>query len=781
MIKKLLLILSAVITLFTACKDLEDETPTSVPAKPGAISLTKGDDGEGILSVAAVEYAENYLWYKDGEEFEVTDEPNCTISENGIYKVAGRNSVGTGEFSDEFEAKLEDMEEAFNILDEKYIPDPDLREWINVHLADGSGVYTNVQAAEYVDGAKFTGEDGEIVSKEGIEIEYTYMQNITTLEGIQYFKSLKRLVCDECKMITSIEPIKGMISLEYIYFTYSKCTEFDLTSLTGLQEVYIMANSKCNNDGLKVAGLSNLRILTCDNNNLTSLDLTGCNKLEELICSYNELSYESLKLPESAPLRIFSAHTMLTLADINLSSYKSSLTFLNVGGTSINNLDITGFNALEELDVEECGMSSVTGLSECTTLKSLRIDYNNFETLDVSKLTELEMLRCDFNKLTTVDLSNNSKIEELSFWGNENFSELSLDALKSCWYINLSQTSLERIDLTPCTSLQSFYCNGNFEDEEGKTVEIKVWSDYDLTILNNSDDPFARNEYFDKMGRYLYSDGVFVHQFTGETSETTSDVKVGDYYYSDGTWSSEIDYNKTPIGIVFQTDLSRIGDAEKTALAQKGVNEPHGLVMALKGYSEENIIWTSGIFNDDPNNPRYNPIDVEGIENYTKAETCNNNDISGLKNTQAVWELIKDDDITKTNTYPLFGAAILFGQEVAVPETSTNWFVPSIGQLYDIFANLGDQSEYIKSELPNYEDVYYNSEFSISDKLNEKMENLLEKDRTLFPNGFSLWSSSEYSTENAWTATVVEGNIFASAWSDKTIRNNIGARFILAF
>lgn len=542
-----------------------------------------------------------------------------------------------------------------------------------------------------------------------------------------------------------------------------------------------MTNSKCNNDGLKVTGLSNLRVLTCDNNNLTSLDLTGCNKLEELICSYNELTYESIKLPETAPLKIFAAHTMPTLANIDLSAYKSSLTFLNVGGTSIKKLDITGFNALEELNIEECGMSDITGLSECITLKSLRIDYNNFETLNVSKLTELEMLRCDFNNLTAMDLSNNSKIEELSFWGNKNLSKLSLDALTSCWYINLSQTSLERIDLTPCDKLQMFYCNGNVFTDENQKVEIKVWSDYDLDILNNSDDPLSRNEYFDEKGRYLYSDGIFVHQFTGETGETTTDVKVGDYYYSDGTWSSEIDYSKTPIGIVFQTDLSRIGEAEKTALANKGISKPHGLVMSLKSYSEDNLIWTSGIFNENPDNPRYNPIDVKGITNYTKAETCYNNDISGLHNTQSVWELIKDDDITKSNIYPLFGAAILFGQDVVVPTTSTEWFVPSVGQLYDIFANLGGQSEYLKSELSTYEDVYYTSKINISDKLNEKMERILEEHRTLFPNEFSLWSSSEYSAENAWTITVAEGNIFASAWSDKMMYNKKGARFILAF
>ena len=80
---------------------------------------------------------------------------------------------------------------------------------------------------------------------------------------------------------------------------------------------------------------------------------------------------------------------------------------------------------------------------------------------------------------------------------------------------------------------------------------------------------------------------------------TADELKIGDYFYSDGTWSDgglrkiyadgsmHIDYykpvplrGKTVVGIVFQTDKSRIGKKEKEKLG--GENKAHGLVMAVK-------------------------------------------------------------------------------------------------------------------------------------------------------------------------------------------------------
>lgn len=241
-----------------------------------------------------------------------------------------------------------------------------------------------------------------------------------------------------------------------------------------------------------------------------------------------------------------------------------------------------------------------------------------------------------------------------------------------------------------------------------------------------------------------------------------------------------MDYSKTPIGIVFQTDISRIGEAEKEALRAKGIDTPHGLVMALKSYEESNVVWTGGIFNEDEENPRYDPIDIEGIENYEWAKDCYN-DISGLANSQVIWKLCEGDDLDKTNTYPAFGAAVKFTDQVAAPETSTGWFLPSFGQLYDLFANLAGQKESLATELPLYQDIWYSSTSSAPETLNNWMTEVLESDKTMFNDNFSLWTSSEYGQYSAWTWTVSEGEYVSSAWSDKMMYNNIGVRLILAF
>ena len=64
--------------------------------------------------------------------------------------------------------------------------------------------------------------------------------------------------------------------------------------------------------------------------------------------------------------------------------------------------------------------------------------------------------------------------------------------------------------------------------------------------------------------------------------KATVAVNVGDYYYSDGTWSTARDYSKTVIGIVFAKASPATADQVMMADYPKCT---HGLVVALKEYS----------------------------------------------------------------------------------------------------------------------------------------------------------------------------------------------------
>lgn len=148
--------------------------------------------------------------------------------------------------------------------------------------------------------------------------------------------------------------------------------------------------------------------------------------------------------------------------------------------------------------------------------------------------------------------------------------------------------------------------------------------------------------------------------------------KIGDFFYSDGSYSATLDETKTAIGIVFQIDADRIGEAEKAALNQVWLTGSYGLVMALKK-AATNEEWA---------NVGESPVVIPELANCDTKEECNN-DISGLYNYNAVIDYAN----TNNQTYPAFQAVQEF--DVAAPGNTTGWFLPSAGQLYDFFANLG--------------------------------------------------------------------------------------------
>ena len=188
----------------------------------------------------------------------------------------------------------------------------------------------------------------------------------------------------------------------------------------------------------------------------------------------------------------------------------------------------------------------------------------------------------------------------------------------------------------------------------------------------------------------------------------------------------------TVVGIVFQTDKSRIGAKEKKKLGGEG--NVHGLVMAVKNIATRQA-W--GLFGMD-----------EGLTTCrTKAD--NYNDISGYGNC----EHIRANRGSFAN-YPAFKAADDYNTTCPVPSTTTGWYLPASGQWWDILQNLGGcpaLADVTQQTSPDIDrEFLWMSQGDVPAALNKWMENIAVGDKDTFNNLVSVCSSSEHSKYHTW-------------------------------
>lgn len=264
---------------------------------------------------------------------------------------------------------------------------------------------------------------------------------------------------------------------------------------------------------------------------------------------------------------------------------------------------------------------------------------------------------------------------------------------------------------------------------------------------------------------------------------TADEFKIGDYFYSDGTWSDgglrkiytdgsvKIAAEKPApiltcpntgaarkvVGIVFQTDKSRIGAKEKEKL---GAGKAHGLVMSVKNAAIDQ---------------KWGPVSQnEGLPKcYTKAE--NYKDISGYGNCEHIRSNRGNFD-----NYPAFKAADDYNKVCPVPETTTGWYLPASGQWWDILQNLGRCPALADPLQQSATDDQYHwyGQGNVSVVLNTWMEKIAADSKDDFFNDV-FWSSSEYK-DTAWYWHVdYYSNYCSLAHFLKS--DNIDVRPVLAF
>ena len=192
-------------------------------------------------------------------------------------------------------------------------------------------------------------------------------------------------------------------------------------------------------------------------------------------------------------------------------------------------------------------------------------------------------------------------------------------------------------------------------------------------------------------------------------------AKIGDYFYSDGTWSDGglISINKdgtkavwaenkpapvegkTVIGIVFQTDPARFSEVEQ----KQGYT--HGLVFCTKAaHAPGNQVTRYAI-----------SAGIDCIGNH-KLGSSYYNDIYGQLWTATVKDRYPGSQLAQ---YPAFDWTVT-DFVPAAPAKTSGWFVPSIGQLWDFMANFGGEeiAQYL-AQLRDYAyDVTYLDFFNLT-------------------------------------------------------------------
>ena len=230
-----------------------------------------------------------------------------------------------------------------------------------------------------------------------------------------------------------------------------------------------------------------------------------------------------------------------------------------------------------------------------------------------------------------------------------------------------------------------------------------------------------------------------------------ADARVGDFYCKNSSGEGYLipgdiaqlteERQAACIGIVYSTDVNRIGKAAEEVLTDKGIT-PHGLVMALTNASNS-CNWGEPFRDENSNGSEGEPFK----ENTDPLQKQYNN-VDGYGETHWIIDTYGNDGTALPDTYTAFYHASRYGTaesntgKYAAPSNTTGWFIPSMGQWWDILSNLGkiDLTSY-RNSADSYADIGHTVPTAV-DNINTYLQKI--SDATPFSTNTYFCSSSEY-------------------------------------
>lgn len=301
--------------------------------------------------------------------------------------------------------------------------------------------------------------------------------------------------------------------------------------------------------------------------------------------------------------------------------------------------------------------------------------------------------------------------------------------------------------------------DGNYRYLFNPTSGAKLSASYDDGQIHEFDIDIAASA--------LASGTYKTYKVDGRATVMKHTLRVGDFFLADGNLLSKnanasVLRAANVVGIVFQTNRSRIGAKEKEKL---GENNVHGLVMSVRKTGTD-LRWGP------------NSVDETLTDCVTRAQ--NYRDISGYGNCELIRASRGNFDM-----YPAFKAADEYNTTCPVPTTTTGWYLPASGQWWDILQNLGGcpaLADVTWQTSSDSKDFTWLDQGNVPTALNKWMENIADGDKDTFSSSVAkFWvTSSEYSNTGARYWAVDNTGRIDCYWQDKGYPN-YDVRPVLAF
>lgn len=240
-------------------------------------------------------------------------------------------------------------------------------------------------------------------------------------------------------------------------------------------------------------------------------------------------------------------------------------------------------------------------------------------------------------------------------------------------------------------------------------------------------------------------------------------AKIGDVYYSDGTWSPLPDDRKTAIGVVFWTGNPTVDDPTM----QKDHPEcTHGLVVSTVSYTSN---WQEHFAEGNLSVGGWAATNRPDLAD-TRTEMEDNGSINYMVGYNNTCAMVAYNEDPANSQWPLdvVSKLIEHRNKVAAPEKSSGWYIPS-----SVEASLARNGEV---DCKVYDIWKYNEEADVLEILNDQIARM--EDTSPISILEHWWTSNESDETIAYGFTLFNGAVTKAL---KVTKPAMGLRFILAF